>query len=239
MGVIRKELLASPPAFSFADVEQQAHDILARAQAKAKEIIADSESRIRAATEEQKREGYREGIAEGREAGIQQAVSEAREYARRNAEAELRQLAAAMNAVVQNFESGKHTLIAQAESGLLELALAIAGRVCKIQAAGSEAVARENVRALLELVKHRDDVAVHVHPSDHELLAVHMPEVVQSINGIEHVTLVPDETIERGGCVLRTRDGSIDATIGTQLERVARALAIDDSAAPSEEEPSP
>jgi flagellar assembly protein FliH len=41
---------------------------------------------------------------------------------------------------------------------------------------------------------------------------------------VGETTFTPDERISRGGCVVETRHGAIDARIETQLARIAHEL---------------
>ena len=41
---------------------------------------------------------------------------------------------------------------------------------------------------------------------------------------VEHVTLVDDEAVGRGGCVLGYGQGRIDASIETQIQRLVESV---------------
>ena len=238
-GVIRREDVRGSPAFSFPDVERQAAEIIARANAEAARLMAegrrladDVERRLRAESEEQRRAGYQAGLTQGRAEGSAQVQREARQAAVAAAQAELQRLTDALRSGLAEYERNRRGLIATAESGLVELAVAVARRVCKTWAAASVAPARANVRAVLELVKHHDDLELHLHPDEIELLREVVPALAQQAAELTHVTLTADATVARGGCVLRTRDGVVDASLETQLDRIAAAICAADERAP-------
>jgi flagellar assembly protein FliH len=222
--VIRRESVSAASTFSFADVERQAREILERARGQASRVLAEARARAQELAESQKRAGYQLGLEEGRRHGLEQARQDARQVAFQAAQAELTQLREALAAGLAEYERRRHNLVAQAEAGLIELALAIAGRVCKICVDASIGPVQANIRALLEMVKHHADVAVHVSPAEHELLARAVPELAQRLAEFEHVTLKPDPAVPRGGCLLHTRDGMIDASVAGQLDRIAAAI---------------
>ena len=91
--------------------------------------------------------------------------------------------------------------------------------------------ARANARTLLDMVKHVEDLELHVHPAELQTLQDVAADFVQSTGRQQHVTLVADPAVTRGGCVLRTRAGLIDASVESQLERIAATLCEDPSAA--------
>ena len=224
-GVLRREKFCSSSAFSFQDLEGQARSIVDEARREARRLLAEAEEqgRRRAAQLE------REAIPRGREQGRREAFEQGREEAARVAMEEARQnysqLCRALTAGLEAFESDKRRLLATAESGLLELALATARRVCKHDVATSTEAARANAAALLELVKHESDLELHLNPADYQMLRTAASEAIAAADRLAHVELVADPAVDRGGCVLESRDGTIDATLETQLDRVAAALA--------------
>jgi flagellar assembly protein FliH len=223
-GVLRRERFCSSPAFSFQDLEGEARSIVDEARREAGRIVSEAEEQghRRAAQLEQ------EAIPRAREQGKREAFEQAREEAARIAMEEARQdysqLCGALRAGLEAFESNKRRLLATAESGLLELALAIGRRVCRHDVATSSEAARANAAALLEMVKHESDLALHLNPADHQTLQVAAPEVIAAADRLAHVNLVADPAVDRGGCVLKSRTGTIDATLETQLDGVAAAL---------------
>lgn len=223
-GVIRKERVNAAPAFSFADLERQAADVLARARTQAAAILADAEARadaLRAAREAEARE---RGLAEGRRQGLEQITREAAARAAADARERLNKLAAALEAALREFEQQRHNLLADAEHGLIELAVAIARRVCKRDAARAGDTAAANARALLALVQHQADAELLLNPDDHAALQESLNALIASTARLSHVKLAADEGVPRGGCRLRGVHGEIDATLETQLDRIAAAL---------------
>jgi flagellar assembly protein FliH len=225
-GLVRKDQVALARHFSFADLEAEGRQILARATAEAQQIVQRGQSEARQLKEHERQAGYQTGLAEGRAAGLEQVRAETRESAVAQAREQAALLVAALQAGLTEFEHGKRNLIAAAESGLIELALAIARRVCKLEAGRATDTARENVRNLLEMVQHGQDVELHLHPAECELLRAADPEWLAQVERLQHVKFIRDESVARGGCILRARATEIDARIETQLDRIAAALGV-------------
>lgn len=223
-GVIRNERVAAAPAFSFTDLERQAADALAQARTQAAAIVAQAQAQadaLRAAREAEARE---RGLAEGRRLGLEQVTREAAAKAAAEARDRLNKLAAALEAALREFDQQRHNLLADAEHGLIELALAVARRVCKRDVARSSDAAGANVRTLLALVQHRADAELRLNPADHAALNESLAALVDSSARLAHVTFAADESVPRGGCRLRGAHGEVDAAIETQLDRIADAL---------------
>lgn len=231
--VIPKEEVRASRVFSFEDFERKARQVIARARAEGHQIVVaaeararETERRIQAEAEVRVEEARVAGFEQGRREGQEQARHEAHEAAVADARSEVANVVRALNAGLAEVEREKRGALALAESGLIELAVAVARRVCKITAIASPEPARANARALLELVAHYDDVEIRLNPADVELLPQIAAELLQYISGLEHVTIQADPGVDRGGCVLRTRDGVVDATVARQLDRIAEAICL-------------
>jgi flagellar assembly protein FliH len=232
--VIRREDGPTSGRFTFHDLEKQARTLLTAAEQQARRIIGDAEGKAQALAAARQEEGFERGLAEGRRRGQEQIQREAQQAARQAAveaaQAHVAQLAASLAAGLADFETRKRGLLAAAEAGLLELALAVARRVCKLEVARSAEPARANARALLEMVQHDQDLALHVHPDEHNLLADVAGELLRQAGQLRHVQIIADPAVARGGCVLHTRHGTLNAAIDGQLDRVAEALCGDPQA---------
>ena len=49
-------------------------------------------------------------------------------------------------------------------------------------------------------------------------------DLSEALGGIRRLEIVPERRIERGGCLVQTAEGQIDASVVTQLERAREAL---------------
>jgi flagellar assembly protein FliH len=229
-GIIRKETVTRTAAFSFADLEQQGRAIIERAQAEAREILAAAQRHALGLAERERcralEEGRAEGLAEGRAAGLEQIRAEAHAAAMREAQADVQRLTQSLQAALAEFDQHKRSLITAAESGLIELALRVARRVCKLEAGRSIGVALANGRALLDMAQHAEDPELCFNPADLEMLKESGAQLAAAVQQFSHVKLVADEKVERGGCLLRTRAGEIDAGLETQVQRIAEALCV-------------
>jgi len=223
-GVIRSEGLGSARGFSFADLEAQGQRLIEQARAEAGRLLEVARREAEELRQQQFRAGYQQGLEEGRAAGFAQIRAEAQQQASAEARQQIADLVNALVDALRQFDQSKRSLIAAAETGLIELAIAIARRVCRNALGLSEKIAQANAKALLELVQHAHDVELHFHPADYERLSELGAALFDQVGQSEHVRIVADETVDRGGCLLRTPDGQIDARLETQLDRIAATL---------------
>lgn len=226
--VIRRETCVSTQPVSLRDLQHHADGILAEARAQSQRLLAEAEARSRELFEQRRAEGYTRGFAEGRAAGEKSLGQEARQTALTEARAEMSALLETLRGCLAEFDGQKRRALALAQTGIIRLAWQIARRVCKCLAESPHAdSAVANASAALEMAQHEHDLRLHLHPFDHAAIIELGPALAKLGPRMKHVELVADETLSRGGCVLHLRDGTIDAGIDVQLDRVAEALLRD------------
>lgn len=223
-GIIKRERTASVSSFSYQDLENYARRLLTEARTEAKAIVQAAEQQAEVSIAERRRTAYEEGLAEGRQAGLAQIEAEAREKVFADYRDQLSHTVGILQETLTQFTAQKERLLAQAESGLLELALAIAQRVCKRAVAQSSEVAIDNVRHVLEIAGRTADPELHINPHDEAAIREWAEEFIRTCEKVDHVRLVADDTVSPGGCRLRGRHVAIDATLETQLDRIATAI---------------
>jgi flagellar assembly protein FliH len=156
-----------------------------------------------------------EGHADGVEAGLAEARGQVAA-----ALATLRAAAAELDAVRERTAEA-------VERDAVELALAVAEKVV----AGTLAVEPERVldvvRGALRRLTERRRVTVLVHPDDLELVRGAAPGFAAELGGIEHCEVQAERRLTRGGAVVRTDEGQVDASVETQLARARELVAAE------------
>lgn len=223
-GLIRREQFTPLQTLSLIDIQHEADQALARAQREAADILAAARTAADEILNRRREEAHAAGLAEGRRSGEEAARAEARATALQQAKAEVDELAATLRTGITAFDRAKARLLAEAETGLIELALAIAQRVCKHVARSDIEVARQNAVQLLDMMRNAGDLELCVHPAQHEALRHSVQQFLDESDRHEHVAVIADSAVGSGECVLRSRDGEIDARIQSQLDAIAEAL---------------
>ncbi len=232
--VIRRESFHSLRNYSLADVQREANEVVNAARREAEAIRREARAEAERLFEQRRAEGHKQGFEEGRKAGLVSLDAETKAAAARKADENMQSLVNALSEMLGQFDQQKRRLIAAAETGVIRLAYEVAQRICKSLGPLAAEAARANMRAVLELTRHEQDVRLHVNPQDQAGLREYATAIIDRIEGLEHVELVPDESLRRGGCVLRGRTATVDASIDVQLQRVAEAILGRESAQESE-----
>ncbi len=131
------------------------------------------------------------------------------------------QATAQMGALMQSYAGQMDALQQQMASALADAAVSLARQVVRGELSAHPqqvaAVAQEAIEALLLSARH---VTVRVHPDDQPLVAQGAAEILEA----RGARLVADAAITRGGCVVESDIGIIDASIESRWRRAAAAL---------------
>ena len=131
------------------------------------------------------------------------------------------QATAQMGALMQSYAGQMDVLQQQMASALVDAAVSLARQVVRGELHANPqqvaAVAQEAIEALLLSARH---VTVRVHPDDQPLVAQGAAEILEA----RGARLVADAAITRGGCVVESDIGIIDASIESRWRRAAAAL---------------
>ena len=161
------------------------------------------------------------------EAEMVRAAAHAEGYEAGRAEA-LAALSPALEALQTAVAAAHEERIAaadQLEIHSVELALFLAEKVVGGAIAVEPDRVVEAVRGSLRGIVERERVTVLVHPEDLELVREAMEEMRATLGGIEHCEVQAERRVGRGGCIVRTPTGDVDACVETKLERATEVVA--------------
>lgn len=115
---------------------------------------------------------------------------------------------------------------ADAERDTARVALAAAERIVGEELAVSPDRIAAIVGEALGRARRANEVVVSVCPADAETLRAMQAEVAAHAGNPARFSIREDPELTRGGCIVRTELGEIDARVEVQLESLARALGL-------------
>ena len=185
------------PLIRAGDLAQATGDVLALARAEAEQIRAAA-------------------AAEGREAGYAAGLAEAH--------SELEPARAALEAAARGIIGAHEEFISLAETRAVELALALAEKVIGVTLELRPELVVELAIGALRRAAERDHVVLLVNPEDLQVVRDAAGELSAALGGIRRFEIVPERRVVRGGCLVQTAEGEIDATVQVQLDRAREVL---------------
>ena len=154
--------------------------------------------------------------AAGHEAGFQAGLLEA--------QAQMASGVAALQAAADAVAAERARISAAVEASAVELALRIAEQAIGATIAAQPETVVEVVRGALRRLVERERVTVLVNPEDLELVRGAAETLANELGGIETCDVQAERRVARGGAIVRTVEGEVDATLATKLARAREAV---------------
>ncbi|HYG23422.1 MAG TPA: FliH/SctL family protein [Verrucomicrobiae bacterium] len=115
-------------------------------------------------------------------------------------------------------------VIAETEKAVIELAFEVAQKIVAGLPISAETI-ETTIQDALSQLEHKSDLTVQLNPEDLALLHKHNSPVLDSLPGADKLKLVSVPEVSRGGCVILTRFGVLDARRETKIEQLRKSLA--------------
>lgn len=174
----------------------------------AERMIKEAELKV----SEVEHEAYKRGYDAGREEGY------------REGQAEVMRLIDRLGTIVSTAVDIRDDIIRSSEKLMTEMILMIARKVIKDEIVERREVVINNIKEALQRVKDRDRIDIRVNFADLDMTTAHKDELIKMMESLKKVNIYEDSRIERGGCIIETDVGAIDARISTQLEAIEEAI---------------
>ena len=191
-----------------ADAENEAASIIEKAKAEAAQIVAEAQSQHDKLVADARSEGFEQGSSEGYEKG----------------KAEVERLIERMHKVLEAVMQRREEILQDTESQIVELVILMARKVIKILSENQKNVIMANTVAALRKVKTRGNVTLRVNIEDVKLTTAHADEFIQHVENVQGITVQEDSAVEKGGCIVETDFGAIDARISSQLTELENKI---------------
>jgi flagellar assembly protein FliH len=156
--------------------------------------------------------------------GYEAGMAAAQKELEQELERQLRVRAESTSKIIVAVQRQLAALFEQLEREAFRFALAVAERIVKREVSTDDDVVIRQLREAVHRVVGSESIKVRVHPADEALLREHRSEVLTSIDSIRELIIEADDKIERGGCIIESTSGNIDARWSTQLKQIDAAL---------------
>ena len=206
------------------DLAAEAKRLRQRAEAEAARIVDDAKRQAEELTVGAEARGHEKGLAQGREQGYAEGLEQGKAEALEQWRKKLATVEKRWGEAAAQWQGRFDELDRQGREAVLGFALKLAKKVVHRQLALEPGLVVDQVEAALKQVLGMSRVKVGVHPEDRPLLDEAMPALASTLEQFDRVELVDDESVTRGGCVLRYGQGRLDATVETQMARIVEEL---------------
>lgn len=162
--------------------------------------------------EEARKLGYDEGHAEG----FQKGEKAARE--------EFAPLLQTLQDLVQELSKLRGKMYPKVEREMIEMVVGLAKKVIHNELAIREDRIQEMIRLAVQSVLDKETMVIKINPADQGYAESFRPELHQMFSEIKNITFEASPAMERGGCVIETNFGTVDARIKNLDEQIDKIL---------------
>jgi len=167
---------------------------------------------LKAEAEAQVREAYAEGLRRGEEAGREQFM------------ARVEHAAEALTTAAHAMQHARQQFLESLEPEVLHMVKLVTERVVRREMHTDATLVQRTVRAALELMLDCERVTLLVNPDDLAALREQQVALLDEFEGLKHLEIRPDASVEPGGCVADAPAMQVDGALKTQLQRIFDAM---------------
>ena len=157
-------------------------------------------------------DAYQKGFESGRELGI------------KSGEAESKRLINRLGEIVSRAVDVREKLIIDSEKQMAEIVLMIARKIIKDEIAERKGIVLNNIQETLKQIKNRESVDIRVNLADLDLTTSHKEQIINMMESLSKINIYEDTRVDRGGCIIETNVGSVDARVSVQFKQIEDAV---------------
>ncbi|OGV57891.1 MAG: hypothetical protein A2X49_09780 [Lentisphaerae bacterium GWF2_52_8] len=177
-------------------------------EAKKEELIGEGRAGRDAVLDEGRKEGCEIGRKEGQAEGLN----------------EIRLISSKLEEVLNSAVTERQKILEEAKGDIISLVKFITGKVIKKQVSEDEEVIVRVVSGAIAKILEEKKITVRVHPDDYNIAESRRGEFFSIVNSLDQIDFIMDKRIDRGGCIIETAFGNIDARISSQLDFIDMEL---------------
>lgn len=211
-------------AYQYSDLQKTAKSILAKATETANKKIEQAKKNIYELEEKMRQQGYDKGFAEGVAAGEIEGRKSGEVSARADFESKVGALNGALQNILGELNFRKLTIQAQAEADLLKLALEIAKKIVRREIQVDERFVVPILQEAVALTNNKNDLIIRVNSEDHRVIEEEIPTLEAIFSDLGRVSIIDDDSLERGGIKVGSRHGEVDMSLEEQFVALDKAL---------------
>ena len=188
-------------------------DNINKAKQGVKELIGDAVAKAKSLAIEIKENAYKEGHKTGYEEGFQTAYQKGENSAKE----EFIPLLQTINSLIRELSEFRTMMYPKVEKEMIEMITGLTKKILQHEINTNEASVKQMILLAINSVIDKENMTIRIHPSDKAHAEAFSPELKNLFSEIKNITFEEHPGIEKGGCMIDTNFGTIDAKID-QLE---------------------
>ena len=196
-------------------------DNINKAKQGVKELIGDAVAKAKSLAIEIKENAYKEGHKTGYEEGFQTAYQKGENSAKE----EFIPLLQTINSLIRELSEFRTMMYPKVEKEMIEMITGLTKKILQHEINTNEASVKQMILLAINSVIDKENMTIRIHPSDKAHAEAFSPELKNLFSEIKNITFEEHPGIEKGGCVIETNFGTIDARVDqleNQIEKILK-----------------
>ncbi|MCH8156807.1 MAG: hypothetical protein IID18_03480 [Nitrospinae bacterium] len=201
-----------------------------------KELMADAIAKAKTLAIEIKDKARKQGYKEGYDAGFKKGEDAAK--------AEFSPFLETIHNLIRELSGFRKMMYSKAEREMIEMVVDMAKKVLRHELSTREDSVQQMILLAMSAVLDKENMTIRINPSDKGYAEAFRPELHHLFGEIKNITFEAQSGIERGGCIIESNFGTVDARISQVDEQIDKILNLtpalpvpEESAEPSSEKP--
>jgi flagellar assembly protein FliH len=115
-------------------------------------------------------------------------------------------------------------IAAKTEEQIVKLAVAIAEKILNQEVATRKEVILGVLKGVLKNISETEGMKIRINPLDFRYIMEVKKDFLQAVDGVHNVIFEEDVSVKRGGAVVETMFGEVDARLESQLNEIRTAM---------------
>lgn len=180
-----------------------------------KDIQAQAEAILKKASAEREAiemEAYRKGLEQGQAQGQMMAAKR------------IEPLVKTLSHAIEELKKMRQHIIEKHQDQIIEILMIMTEKIIHREIHLSPDIILDTLRHACSHLTETDEIRLRVHPSDFEYIRDMERVISTQLTGKGNIHFMEDTDIERGGIIIDTEFGEIDASIRSQIEHMKEVL---------------
>jgi flagellar assembly protein FliH len=189
------------------------------------EIVRDALNKAKSQAVEIRETAEKEAREKGYSEGFQKGELDAKE--------EFKPFLETTESIIQELSRFRKKMYPKVEREMVEMVIALVKKVIHFELSTKEDSVQEMIRLAVQAVLDKESMTIKINPADKEHAENFRPELQHLFGEIKNISFEPNTGIERGGCIIETNFGTVDARMDKLSDQIDKILHL--APPPSEE----
>lgn len=180
-----------------------------------KELLKDALDKAKRQATDIKAHAQKQGHDEGYAEGFKKGEDAARE--------EFKPFLETIEGLISDLTGFRKDMYNKGEREMVEMVVSLAKKVIHFEFSTRDDAVQEMIRLAVQSVLDRESMVIKINPTDKGYAESFRPELHHLFGEIKNITFEAHSGVERGGCIVETNFGVVDARIdklGEQMDRI-------------------